>query len=78
MTKDEFWKLIEQIKLEYAISGEEFIFAIDQIFVGFSEEQVAYFKTYLGAYMLIHESNWLLMAAKVINGVVSDDSSLYG
>lgn len=77
MTKDEFWELIEQIRLEYASSGEEFIFTAGELFTGFSEKQVAYFMVYLKTYMFVYESNWLHMAAKVINGTVSDDSSLY-
>lgn len=77
MTKKEFWDLIEQIRLNYHDSGEDFIFTIDELFADFSEEQVAYFKAYLKAYMSAHESVWLLMAAKIINEYVTDDSLLY-
>ena len=75
MNKETFWSIIEKAKDS---NTEVMYLNLTQKMTKLSKEDILIFRAYLVAYMeLSNETIWLDMACKVINGYVSDDTSLY-
>jgi hypothetical protein len=75
MSKDAFWAIMDKARdtdIEIMFSN------LSNEMAKMQDEDIQMFRAYIGSYMeLIVETIWLDMACKVINGYVSDDTSLY-
>ncbi|WP_146174302.1 DUF4240 domain-containing protein [Pseudomonas sp. GV071] len=76
MNKDEFWVLVESFKKTSAGDQDVFLDVAENVLEGMSDEEVTDFRLYLSAYFSAVENNiWLMLAQKVINGAVTDDTN---
>lgn len=75
MQVEKFWSILDAAR---NIDEAVYLAQLEEVCSNLTDEDFLKFKGYLSAYMNVStECVWLDMACKVINGYVSDDTSLY-